>query len=117
MQVTSAKAGLIEAIPNIVSLHQLHKMSNLTLAEYFRKSYGGDAHKYKLAQRNFSESLAGYSLLTYILQVKDRHNGNILLDNEGHIVHIDFGAYISLIHLRYSMPTQYFALLPKWCTH
>ena len=70
-------------------------MSSLTLAEYFRKSYGGDTHKYKLAQRNFSESLAGYSLLTYILQVKDRHNGNILLDNEGHIVHIDFGFMLS----------------------
>eukprot|EP00798_Chlamydomonas_sp_ICE-L_P018982 gene18982-25561_t len=47
------------------------------------------------AQRKFTESLASYSIITYLLQVKDRHNGNILLDEEGHVVHIDFGFLLS----------------------
>ena len=47
------------------------------------------------AQRGFVESMAGYSLVCYLLAMKDRHNGNILLDDAGHVVHIDFGFMLS----------------------
>lgn len=46
---------------------------------------------YKTAVGNYIRSLAGYSLFSYFFQVKDRHNGNILINKDGSLIHIDYG--------------------------
>ena len=69
-----------------------------SLHDFYLYNYGnGDANSllYKKAMNNYISSLAGYSLVCYFLQIKDRHNGNILIDNEGHLIHIDFGFLLS----------------------
>merc|ERR1712029_830227 len=59
---------------------------------YFEQTYGKPTSKsFLAAQRNFVRSLAGYSLICYLLGLKDRHNGNIMIDTRGHVMHIDFG--------------------------
>ncbi|XP_073012923.1 phosphatidylinositol 4-kinase beta 1-like [Typha latifolia] len=95
--VTSSYTALIETIPDTASIHSIKsRFPNISnLRDYFIAKYGDNSPNFKLAQRNFVESMAGYSILCYLLQVKDRHNGNLLMDEEGHIIHIDFGFMLS----------------------
>ncbi|XP_065874170.1 phosphatidylinositol 4-kinase beta 1-like isoform X2 [Euphorbia lathyris] len=95
--VTSSYTALIETIPDTASLHSIKsRYPNIaSLRDFFVAKYEENSPTFKLAQRNFVESMAGYSLVCYLLQVKDRHNGNLLLDEEGHIIHIDFGFMLS----------------------
>ncbi|RDX94924.1 Phosphatidylinositol 4-kinase beta 1, partial [Mucuna pruriens] len=94
---TSSYTALIETIPDTASLHSIKsRYPNISsLREFFIAKYQEHSPSFKLAQRNFVESMAGYSLVCYLLQVKDRHNGNLLMDEEGHIIHIDFGFMLS----------------------
>ena len=95
--VVSGDSGMIEPVQNTMSLHQIKKNYKVTLLEYFHQAFGGPTTEgFLTAQKNLVQSAAGYCLLCYLLQVKDRHNGNILLDTEGHIIHIDFGFILSL---------------------
>ena len=96
---TGNDAGLVEMVNDSVSLDQLkQKIHHASLHDFYLYNYGnGDANSllYKKAMNNYISSLAGYSLVCYFLQIKDRHNGNILIDNEGHLIHIDFGFLLS----------------------
>lgn len=69
--------------PNLASLTNYFK-HGLKLGEVYTPMFGA-------AVQNFIKSLAGYSLTTYLLQVKDRHNANIMIEDTGSMFHIDFG--------------------------
>ena len=96
---TGNDSGLVEMVNDSLSLDQLkHKVDHISLSNFFLHYFGnGDknSYSYKNAINNYIASLAGYSLVCYFLQIKDRHNGNILIDNKGHLIHIDFGFLLS----------------------
>lgn len=108
--VTGESSGLIETIANGVSLHSIKRSLTLstiesgqnprrriaTLRDHFVKVFGlPESEPHRAGVAAFGRSLAAYSIISYILQLKDRHNGNVLIDNEGHIIHIDFGFMLS----------------------
>ena len=96
---TGNDAGLVEMVNDSLSLDQLkQKLNNISLKDFYKNYYGkgsDQSQEYKTAMDKFVSSLAGYSLVCYFLQIKDRHNGNILIDNEGYLTHIDFGFLLS----------------------
>lgn len=71
--VISADSGMIEPVVNAVSIHQIKKQSLLSLLDYFLQEHGNyNTESFLTAQRNFVQSCAGYCLVCYLLQVKDR---------------------------------------------
>jgi hypothetical protein len=84
--------GFIECCQDCDSRDQIGKTYDTNLYDYFICCFGHEnSNEFRRARKNFIESLAAYAIISYILQIKDRHNGNILIDKWGHIIHIDFG--------------------------
>ncbi|XP_076234954.1 phosphatidylinositol 4-kinase beta fwd [Calliopsis andreniformis] len=111
----SNDSGLIEPILNTVSLHQVKKQCQLTLFQYFEREFGpSTSETFTVAQRNFIQSCAAYCLVCYLIQVKDRHNGNILLHSDGHLIHIDFGFILSTSPRNLGFETSPFKLTPEF---
>ena len=94
--ITSSQSGLIEFLPDTISVDALKKKlveNKITFNQFFRAYFKDN---FEEAQKNFVESLAAYSIISYLIAIKDRHNGNILLDKQGNIIHIDFGFILGI---------------------
>ena len=84
--------GYIEVVKDTDSRDQIGKTYDTNLYDYYLCSFGQEnSNEFREARKNLIESLAAYAVISYILQIKDRHNGNILIDKQGHLIHIDFG--------------------------
>jgi len=89
---TGAGCGVIDVVPNATSRDEMGRAKVNDLKSFFVLKYGSvEGVAFQRARTHFVQSMAAYSLLCYIIQIKDRHNGNIMVDGRGCITHIDFG--------------------------
>ena len=78
--VLSENSGILEFVSNSISLDEMKKKTQgMSLPTFFTDVFQTEEAIYR-AKQSFVKSLAGSSILTYVLKLKDRHNGNILID-------------------------------------
>lgn len=95
---TAPGCGVIDVLPNSISRDMVGREAVNGLYDYFISKYGNeDSLRFQEARSNFVKSMAAYSVISYLLQFKDRHNGNIMIDDAGHILHIDFGFCFDIV--------------------
>merc|ERR1719204_887220 len=98
---TGWKAGIVEFVENASTLRQIQVTANSVtgafkpevLYDWLQKHNPGP-NEFDRAVKNFTRSCAGYSVVTYIMGIGDRHNDNIMVKTSGHLFHIDFGKFL-----------------------
>ena len=92
-----APGGILEMVPDVRSRDELGKAGFASLYDYFLAQFGRpDSPAFEAARRTMSRSLAASSVLCFLMWIKDRHNGNLLVNSAGAVVHIDFGFILGI---------------------
>ncbi|GAA96782.1 uncharacterized protein L969DRAFT_97129 [Mixia osmundae IAM 14324] len=94
---TAPGCGVIDVVPNATSRDEMGRAKINYLLDYFTQTFGAiESVPFQKARISFIQSLAAYSVLCHIMQIRDRHNGNIMINETGHLVHIDFGFLLTI---------------------
>lgn len=83
---TSIKDGFVEFVQNSSTIYDRIQKKQ-SLGNYLKENQANNAD----ITDTFIKSCAGYCVITYLLGIGDRHLENLMVDNKGHLFHIDFG--------------------------
>jgi len=97
----SATFGCCQFIDNSKAILDIAK-GDQTIRD-FLKADGGDLEK-KIDL--FTESLAAYCVMTYVLKIGDRHDNNILVTRDGRLLHIDYGFILGDVTKPFTPPLK-----------
>ncbi|XP_022005232.1 phosphatidylinositol 3-kinase, root isoform isoform X2 [Helianthus annuus] len=89
---TGHDEGMLEFIPS-KSLAQILS-EHRSITSYLQKFHPDEEGPFGITAtclETFIKSCAGYSVITYILGIGDRHLDNLLLRDDGRLFHVDFG--------------------------
>nr|CAD1822733.1 unnamed protein product [Ananas comosus var. bracteatus] len=88
---TGQDEGMLEFIPSS-SLAQI-LLEHRSIISYLQKFHPDEDGPFGITAQcleTFIKSCAGYSVITYILGIGDRHLDNLLLRDDGRLFHVDF---------------------------
>jgi phosphatidylinositol 3-kinase len=83
---TGPNEGLVEVVPQVTTFLSVQR----EVLKYLRV-YNPTAELLRQAMDRYTRSFAGYCVITFVLGIGDRHLENILLTQDGRLLHIDFG--------------------------
>ncbi|XP_042441663.1 phosphatidylinositol 3-kinase, root isoform-like [Zingiber officinale] len=89
---TGQDEGMLEFVPSS-SLAQILS-EDRSIVSYLQRFHPDEDGPFGITAQcleTFIKSCAGYSVITYILGIGDRHLDNLLLRDDGRLFHVDFG--------------------------
>ncbi|XP_037085817.1 phosphatidylinositol 4,5-bisphosphate 3-kinase catalytic subunit beta isoform-like [Pollicipes pollicipes] len=97
---TGPRVGMIELVQDAKTVANIHKEKGMfkptaafrrdTIFKWLRDCNRSE-EELRRAVREFSLSCAGYSVITFVLGIADRHSDNMMVKENGQLLHIDFG--------------------------
>jgi phosphatidylinositol 3-kinase len=91
---TSPTSGMIEFVEQSSPVSAILANHNNSILQYFQAQAPQKGAKYGVRPdviSTYVRSVAGGSVITYLLGVGDRHLDNLMITRSGHFFHIDFG--------------------------
>ena len=106
VMATSKQSGFVEFVNNSETISYILKNYNNVIESYIKKYSNNDEKTFDEHLNNYINSLAGYSIVTYILGIGDRHLENLMIDQKGKLFHIDFGYILGKDPKFYTTPIR-----------